>query len=450
MFFKALTLFIVFVSYLVIYPVISHAQEIEIQNKPNKDDNSLYQVLSVTYENNSTIRAARAELLAFQEQLDQAKSGYKPQISADADIIYTNTKTDGSSFINSDGGNVSQSATLNLNQPVYRGGTTTANVERVQSLIGSQNYRLSAIEQSILNDGVAAYMSLYRDRTVLDLRQSNLTLIEKELEQAQLRFKVGEITRTDVSQSEARLASAQADMINAQAMVQSSAANFVQITKSQPPVHMAYPVFKFEIPQTLDAAIALAQTNNRDVLQANFNKQAAEQDIKSIEGELKPQVSAIGRLQKIYGQSDFLDEQRQAVLGLSASMPLYAGGVVLSRIRAAEKTKIQRAEQVNATKERVKQEVITRWKQLEAARAETKARQSQIKAASIAQEGVHYEIEFGERTTLDALNANQELLSAQVDLVQSKQNEVVAYFSLAERLGLLVPQNLGFSTINSL
>ena len=143
-----------------------------------------------------------------------------------------------------------------------------------------------------------------------------------------------------------------------------------------------------------------------------------------------------------------MDEQRQAVLGLSASMPLYAGGVVLSRIRAAQKTKIQRAEEVNATKERVEQEVITRWKQLEAARAETKARQSQIEAAKIAQEGVHYEIEFGERTTLDALNANQELLSAQVDLVQSKQNEVVAYFALAERLGLLVPQNLGFSTIN--
>ena len=152
-----------------IYPVISQAQEIEIQNKSTDVDNSLYQILSITYENNSTIRAARSELLAFQEQLDQAKSGYKPQVTADADIVYTNTKTDGNSFINSDGGNVSQSATLNLNQPVYRGGTTTANVERAQNLIGSQNYRLSAVEQSTLNDAVAVYMSLYRDRTVLDL-----------------------------------------------------------------------------------------------------------------------------------------------------------------------------------------------------------------------------------------------------------------------------------------
>lgn len=406
----------------------------------------LYEVLSLTYLNNTTIRAARAETLSIQEQLTQAKSGYLPKVEAVADVTYTDTKAEGNSFIVSNGGNTSKSAGLNLNQPLYRGGSTQANITQSQNIIAAQEFNLSGIEQMTLYDAVVAYMDLYRDQAVLELRNNNKRLVEKELDQAKARFKVGEITRTDVSQSEARLADAKAGVINAQAAVKTSMAVFQQVVGSPPPIDMGYPVIKFDIPTILDEALSLAESNNRDILQARFIKQAANARIDSVKGELLPQINAIGRLDKSYTPSDFIDEQRQAAVGVTASIPLYTGGATQSRIREAKKIELQRAEQVNAVREQVKKEVISHWEDWEAAKAETVARVSQVEASTVAREGVHYETEFGERTTLDSLNANQELLTAQVELIKSKRNEIVARFGLARSLGLLVPQNLGFST----
>lgn len=411
-----------------------------------KTNNALYDVLALTYQNNPTLRAARAEFLALSEQLDQAKSGFLPIVSADGDVTLTNTKTVGNSFINSDGNNVSKSGSLNLNQPLYRGGSTQADVGQAQNVIAAQKFSLSAVEQQTLYEAVVAYMDLFRDKAILDLRLNNEQVVAKELDQAQLRFKVGELTRTDVSQSEARLADAKAGVINAKATVKSDMAVFRQIVGNPPLPDMGYPVISFDMPQNLSAALSLAETNNRDILQSSFVKQAADFQVKSVKGELFPQISAIGRVDKAYDQSDFIEEQRQAAIGVSASIPLYTGGATRSRLRQARKTVMQRAEQINVTKDRVKQEVITNWENWEAAKAATAARQSQVEAATIALEGVKYETEFGERTTLDSLNANQELLSAQVEYITSRRDEIVMQFALARSLGLLVPQNLGFST----
>lgn len=457
--FNGLFIFITLIS----YPVFAQDKESYIDDFSNllkEHDNgsvlkgvsqvndALYDVLALAYENNPTIRAARAEFRAVKEQLAQAQSGYLPSISADADTTYTNTDIKGNSPVTSDGGNTSKSASLNLNQPLYRGGSTRANVKHAQNIIAAQQFNLSATEQGVLYDAVVAYMDLYRDQAVLQLRENDAKLVAQELEQAKARFHVGELTRTDVSQSEARLASTKAGVINGQAAVKTGRAIFVQIVGSPPPVDMGYPILKFEMPQNVDEAIDLAQSNNREILQAKFNKQAASNQITSAKGELLPQISAIGRLDKVYDQSDFVDEQRQAAIGLSASIPFYTGGATRSRIREAKKIELQRREQINIAAARVKQQVISNWESWEAARSETQARLAQVEANVIAQKGVHYETEFGERTTLDALNANQELLTAQVELVKSKRNEIVARFALARSLGLLVPQNLGFSTVD--
>ncbi len=410
--------------------------------------NPLHQVLELTYSNNPTIQAAREEFLAVKEGVSQARGGYLPNVSVDADVTYADTETEGSSFITSEGGNTSSTASLNVSQPLFKGGSTRANVNQAENVIAAQQFSLSAIEQQTLYDAVIAYMDVYRDKAILSLQENNKALISKELDQATVRFKVGEITRTDVSQSESRLAQAEAEFINARAAFNTARARFKQIVGNEPPTNIGYPLVQFDMPTTLDEALALAETNNRDIIQAHFTKQAAASEVESIKGELLPQLDAVGRLNKTYTPTDFIDEQRQASVGLTVSMPLYAGGVVKSRIRQAKKVERQRAEQINIAKKSVEQQVIRNWEDWDAAKAETKARLSQVNAAIIAQEGVGYEAEFGERTTLDVLDANQELLSAQVDLVTSKRNEVVAKFAVAQSLGLLVPQNLGFSTIN--
>ncbi|HPF79003.1 MAG TPA: TolC family outer membrane protein [Alphaproteobacteria bacterium] len=419
-----------------------------IFDNPDRINNHLYEALEVAYKNNPTLRAARAELLAVKEQLPQAEAGFKPTITADADVTFTNTDTKGTSFITSDGDNTSKSGSLNLSQPIFRGGSTIANIDQAKNIITAQNLALSATEQSLLYDVAAAYMNVLRDQAVLGLNENNRLLVSRELEQARNRFTVGELTRTDVSQSEARLAKAEADVINAHGAYKTAIATYRQLVGAPPAIDMGYPEKALSLPETLDDALSIAQTNNRMVLQAKFINAAAEAGVDSVFGELLPQVKAIGRLDKTYDASDFIDEQRQSSIGLSASIPLYQAGSTRSRLREAKKRANQRYIQILEAENQAKQETISNWEALKAAKAETKARESQVQAALIANEGVHYEEEYGERTTLDALDSNQELLDAQVSLITAKRNEVVASFALAKTLGLLVPQNLGFSTVN--
>ena len=420
----------------------------EIFKQLNQTNDTLFDALALAYKNNPTVQAARAELLVINEQLDQAQSGFKPTITANADITHTDTDTKGNSFITSDGGNTSKTGSLDIEQPIFKGGSTIANVRQAKNTITAQQLSLSATEQTLLYDAAVAYMDVLQNKAILSLNENNRHLVSRELERARDGFSVGELTRTDVSQSEARLADAEANVIKANGDLRSALAIYKEIIGSVPPVNIAYPEKPVFLPDSLEEALAYAESNNRDVLRAKFVSAAAEDSVDSATGELFPSISAKGSLSKVYDQSDFIEEQRQASVGLNASIPLYEAGVTQSRIREAKQRANQRYIEIVEAANKSRQQAISHWETLKAAKAEIKARQTQIEAARVATEGVYYETEFGERTTLDALNASQELLDAQVSLIKAKRNKVVAEFALARTLGLLVPQKLGFSTIN--
>lgn len=428
-------------------PIPADYQATPFFKQLEESNNTLYEAIALAYENNPSVRAARAELLAVEEQLEQARSGYKPTISADGDITHTDTETEGQSFITSDGKNTSKSGALNLSQPLFRGGSTAAGIDQAKNTITAQNLSLSATEQSLIYEAAAAYMDVLQTKAIWELNEQNYKLVSKELDQARNRFTVGELTRTDVSQSEARLAAANAGIITAKGNYKGALAVYRRVIGSPPPKDMAYPEKLFKIPDNLDDAVSISQTNNREVLRAKFINAAAESSVDNVFGELLPQITAKGSLNKSYDPSDFIEEQRQTSVGITASIPLYQAGSTRSRIREAKKRANQRYIEILAAQDRAKQETISNWESFQAAVAETRAREVQIAAAHIAREGVHYETEFGERTILDALDANQELLDAQVSLVTAKRNEVVARFALGRSLGLLVPQNFGFSSI---
>ena len=413
----------------------------------NQRQDILYDVLAKAYANNATLKAARAELLVTREQLPQAQAGFKPTLSADVDVIFTDTQTDGQSFISSEGGNTSKSATLNLSQPLYRGGRTLADIRAAKNIITAQELALSATEQGILYDVAVAYVELVQSKAILALNENNKSLAARELERAENGFKVGELTRTDVSQAKARLAEARAQIIQAESSFDSAVAVYQQLVDETKLPFIAFPAKKLELPASLKEALALAETNNRTILQSKFIAAAAEDDVDSQFGVLLPEVSAIGQLNKTYDPTDFIDDQRQASVGLSASIPLYQAGATRSRVREAKHRANQRYLQMTEAHQQMRQEIITTWKNLRAAEAEIKARSSQIDAARVAREGVHYETEFGERTLLDVLDSNQELLNAQVNYVQAQGNEIIARFALARNLGVLVPQKLGFSGV---
>jgi TolC family type I secretion outer membrane protein len=413
-----------------------------------EENNGLFHSLAQAYEKNSTLQAARMEYKVVREELPLAQSGLKPTITGDADITYSNIETEGQNFIGNDGSNTAKSAALNLSQPLFKGGTTLAEIREAKNTITAQSLALSNIEQGIIYDAAVAYMDVLQNNAIVELNSKNLDLVARELEQTQAGFDVGELTRTDVSQAKSRLAQAKADLIAAEADLEKVKATYERVVGDVFRGTPAYPDKVIYLPETLSEAISIAETNNRNVLRAKFVTQAAEDNIDSVRGELLPQISAQSGLGRIYDQNDFVDEQDQFTLGVNATIPLYQAGSTRTRMKQAKILANQRYLEVIDARQLAKEEAIMSWEALKSAQAEINARRSQVEAARVAQEGVHFEADVGERTVLDKLNANQELLNAEVDLVKARRNEIVAQFALARGLGLLVPQKLGFSSVN--
>ena len=314
----------------------------------------------------------------------------------------------------------------------------------LKMLFKRKSANVHSLEQQQLSSTVAAYMDVFRDRSVLELAENNRAVIARQLEATRDRFTLGELTKTDVSQAESRLASADAQIITAQGDLRSSEAVFEQVVGYRPE-GLEYPYVEFAFPENLYDAIQVARRSNPEILSSIYTQRASEDDVDNIFGELLPEISFSGSFQKFYDpQPGSFDEQNSRTVGLTASIPLYKGGDVRSRVRQSKYTANQRMLQVREQERLVKSTVIQAWETLNTARAEIIARKAQVDAAKIAQEGVRAEADFGSRTVLDTLDADQELLDAEVAFVTAQRNKVVAEYALLETLGRLTPENLGF------
>ncbi len=421
---------------------IVYAQESEKQNI------SIFNALESAYHNNTSLRAAREGYKASQEQLSLAQSGFKPTLSAGANVTYADSDIEGQSFVTSAGGLTTSAAEVTLDQPLFRGGRTVADIRAAKNNITADSLVLSATEQAVLYETAVAYMDLLQNEAIVDLNNQNVSLVQRELEEAEAGFELGTLTRTDVSQARSRQAQAQADLIDAITELETVKAAYTRTTGQEFVGKPAYPARDLEIPETLEGVTSLARSNNRQILQAKFITRAAQDEIDSVRGELLPQISAQSAVQKVYRPTDFIDEQEQFSVGVNASVSLYEGGATRTRLREAKIRANQRKFEIADATDAAREEAIAAWEALKSSRAEIKARLIQVEATKVAQEGVHIEADVGERTVLDKLNANQEVLDAEVDLVKAKRDEIVAQFALAQSLGLLVPQKLGFSGVN--
>jgi len=402
-------------------------------------------VLRYTYENNPSLRAARSELRAVQEQLPQAQAGWKPSANATAGM----KAADFEGNLAGEDGTTNTELGIDLTQPLYRGGRTVASTASARNIIMAQRSFLNSTEQTVLMRAAAVYMDVSRDRALVELRQNNYDVIKKQLDASQNRFEVGEATRTDVSQSEARLARAEADRISAVGNLQVSEAAFEAVTGLKPE-RVGIPVLNFPIPTSEDDILEVADVNNPDIQAATYLHKASEKDVRTIWGELLPNVALSGGLTKDYDpQPGGLDDSRVASIGVVASIPLYEAGATRSRVRQAKETVNQRYLEVLDARRRVRAEAVTHWENLQSARSEIKARTSQAEAARIAMEGVKQEADLGTRTVLDALDADQEYLDAQTALITARRNEVIATFTLAASLGFLTPKTLGFPELET-
>ncbi len=421
----------------------------EEKSRKSASPNVLY-YLKKAYDENPSLRAARAELLASYEKYPQAAAGYLPTVSVDGGVTGSSLDGDGITGVNDDGA-TSYEIEAGVSQPVFRGGQTLAALRAAKSAVEAQRFLLRAEEQNVIRQAGVAYLNLVRDQALVSLAENNLKLISRQRDATRDRYEVGELTKTDLAQADARYAEAEAQLITAKGDYQASAAKFRQVTGATPPDRLpAIPSLEISFPENLDLALEAGFRNNPSLNASIALNAASKEDVRRIFGELLPQVSLVGSWTKTWDPSPGLyDDRTTKILGLSASVPLYQGGATRSRVREARYTENQTLMEIDETRRSVRQSIVDAWEGWQTAKAEILSRKAQAEAQSIAREGVLQESRVGTRTVLDALDADQEYLDARVALVTAQTDESTARMALAESIGWLTPEILGFESYES-
>jgi len=404
---------------------------------------TLLESLAAAYENNPDLAAARAGLRATNEQVPQAKAGWRPSVSLSADVggqrTWTKTRSsEGSAVIYPRG------ASLNVEQPVYTGGQVAAAVASAESTVLAQRSRLVTTEQNVLGDAVTAYMDVWRDESTLELNKNNLQVLQRQLQATQDRFRVGEVTRTDVAQAESRVANAQAQVTAAEGSLQNSRAIFLRIIGLVPGT-LRPPEQIRGLPESLPATIEQARATNPSVIAARFDEAAAEYDVRQALGALLPSVSVQGSISGNQDSSVAIQHTDTFSQQITAqvTIPLYQQGAEYSVVRQAKEVANQQRLVVEQSRRAAEQQATSAWETWRSSRAQITSRREQVRAQQIALEGVRQENLVGTRTVLDVLNAEQELLDAQVSLVSAQRDDIVASFQLLSAVGRLTATELG-------
>lgn len=406
------------------------------------------------YQNNPVINSQRAAVRATDENVPTALSGYRPRVSLSASIgeqyLDTMTKSTTAStatptYSSTSGNLATQSYGATISQTLLNGFQTANRTRQAEMQVSAARETLRQTEQTVLLQAVTAYMNLLRDSAILDLQRRNVEVLQEQLRQTRDRFNVGEVTRTDVAQSESRLAGGRSQLLNAESNYTTSRSAYRQaIGVEAGKLSPGAPVDRLS-PKSLPDAIAQARAVHPNVTTAMFNVDTAQFQVKIVEGALYPTLNLVGSAQKSYGSTSSLTvlENFSASVAGQLNIPVYSGGSEYSAIRAAKETLSQRRIDLDNAREQAQQTLVQSWGQLEAAKAQIQATQAQVAAAEIALNGVREEARVGQRTTLDVLNAQQELVNARVSLVTAQRDRVVASYTLLAAAGRLAVQVLG-------
>jgi outer membrane protein len=396
------------------------------------------------YQNNPQLNAQRASVRSTDENVPQALSGYRPKVAITASAGYqyldslSTQGTTPNTFV-SVGANAPRSAGLTVTQTLFNGNQTANKTRAAESQVSGAREALRVLEQTVLLSAATIYMDYLRDAAILEVQRSNTRVLEQTLKQTQDRFNVGEVTRTDVAQSEAQLAAGRTQELAAEATLTTTRSNFRRIIGNEPQaLAPGSPVDRF-LPGTLPSAVELSLIENPNVTAAMFGIDVNFLQVKVNEGALLPTVTVQAGVQQSYEQ--LLTTYRS--FGASAiaqlSVPVFQGGSEYSLIRQSKENLAQQRLALEQTRDQTRANTVTAWGQLVAGKAQVSSAQSQVTASEIALNGVREEAKAGQRTTLDVLNAQQALVNARVALVTAQHDRVVASYSVLNAVGRLSP-----------
>lgn len=411
------------------------------------DAQPLNKALSMAYVNNPTLRAERARQRATDEKVPQALSGWRPTVTASGDAGHKHLKTyfrgaagTGSDVTKTDPAGVS----IALSQPIFNGFKTVEGTKQAEADVRAGVQNLLAVEQTVLLEAATAYLNVVRDREIVVLRQRNVAALAEQLRATEARFKVGDITKTDVAQSRSRLAQARSALTAARANAASSEAAYIKAVGARP--HRLYlPRRLPRLPKTLAAAIREAERINPQILAAAYNEESARHGVEVAKGDLLPSISLDASFSYRNDVSETVRETETTTVVGTLTVPLYQGGRVHSKLREARHVASQRRLQILAARRAVREQVVSAWNRLVAARQTITSARAQVSATQLALDGVTQEAKVGSRTTLDILDQVRELVEAQVALANARHDAALAGYQLIAAIGRMTASGLGLA-----
>jgi outer membrane protein len=403
---------------------------------------TLESALGRAYAGNPTLNTQRATQRATDETVAIAVGGYRPRVSGSASIGVQNT--DGSQA----GQRIRQtilpgSAGLTVTQTLFNGFQTDSQTRLAESQVLGGRETLRNVEMTVLFSAAQAYMNVLADTATLELNRNNVEVLEEQLRQTRDRFNVGEVTRTDVAQAEARLAGARSQVSLAESTLRTSIATYRQIVGVEPrQLAPGRPLDRY-VPGNLTAAIDIGLREHPNIIAALHDVDAAEASVRVAESALYPTVSLNGSVQKLFDQQFGNTELFSGAVTGQLSVPLYQGGSEYAQVRRAKEQVGAARIQVEIVRDQVRASIVTAWGNLDAAKARVIAQQAQVQANEVALNGVREEARVGQRTTLDVLNAQQELLNARVNLIAAQRDRVVSSYQVVQTVGRLTTAFVG-------
>jgi outer membrane protein len=426
---------------------------------------TLAEALADAYLYNPRLNAERANLRATDEGVASAKSGFRPQISGSVDggLRWSESNSPGAvnfnplpgvggagagvggGFGGDQGTTYPFSYGVGVNQNIFQGFQNLNAVRGAKAQVQAGRENLRTVERDVLLQAATVYVDVVRDQAVVVLRENDVRVLTEQLKATRDRFDVGEVTRTDVAQAEARRSEALATLATAQANLKSTRATYQQVIGHPPGRLQTPPSILHLLPRDLNEALTIADGENPSILSAVYSEEASLYAIQEAMGQLLPTISLSGNYDKFYaGAGDGRATQSASLFG-SLSVPLYQGGGPSAAVRRAKETNTAAKRAVEDARLSVHANTLSQWGILQSSGPAIQAAEAAVSANKIALTGVREEEKVGQRTTLDVLDAQRELLNTQINLVSALRDRIVAEYSLYAAIGRMDAQTLGLS-----
>ena len=394
---------------------------------------TIAEALQMTLDGNPSLQAKKAERAAAEANMKVYRGGLFPELDATGSYAVNHIKYDNSKKVNAH----PRSASLVLSQKIFNGGKTVSALRSARSTLKAAEADLKSTEQNTLLAAAEVYLNVLRDKQVLDLNRFQVDVLRKQLEATKSRFELGDVTKTDVSQAEARLAAAKAAAVAAEAQLIASRASFEEVVGTSPD-NLKWPTLETNIPTELDSIMSQVMAQHPLIAKAVATLAAQKYKVTEARGGYLPTVTAEASLTRSEGSYSVFGagNSDQSQLMLNVSLPLFRGGSTVNQVNSELASKVQAERNYYTVRRQVRRELVDAFHNYRTAQAELSSRREAIQASKLALEGVKKEAEVGTRTVLDVLDAEQEHMQAQVDEVSARHAAVLDVFRLLAAMGV--------------